>query len=129
MFKYDRKNEKDTKIITDDNGHYYKGEVKEDGKTKHGVGIQISTTGTTIQGHWEDGELHGRCRSLYTYGDREDVTMDHGKKHGYRVWHASDGSKTYQEWDQDALVNKFEDRISMEDLLKETEQEFNDAQS
>lgn len=128
-FRFDKKANSEFKKFEDDHGYdsihliYFRylfhGEVKEGTEnTKHGVGIELTTTGRFTEGHWEDGKLHGRCRTIYSYGDIEVILMDHGKKHGYRIWHASDGSKEYQEWDNDQCVGKFEKRLSLEELME-----------
>ena len=124
-FKFDKKNEGEIKEFEDEDGHLYIGEVKEGtDTTKHGIGIEIWGTGRFIEGHWEDGTLHGRARVIYSYGDVEEYSLDHGKKHGYRVWTSSDGSKEVQEWNHDTLVGKYEHRLSMSELLAQAEEEF-----
>ena len=122
-FKFS-KGEGEIKTITDSEGNFYKGQVKDD-DIKHGAGVQVTKDGQYIEGHWEDGLLHGRVKIFQPYGDIELFNSEKGKKHGYFLKNSGYGSKEVQEWNQDELVDKYEHRMSLDDLLADTKNEMN----
>ena len=124
-FKYPAANSGEIKEIVDSEGNFYAGEVKEGSEsTKHGVGMLISSIGQLTEGTWEDDKLNGKARVIHGYGDIEIFNSEQGKKHGFCLYNESTGSKAVIEYDHDEEVSKFEQRMSMDELLASTKEEM-----